>query len=228
MSVTSPRPPRGRHHGRADDHRRPHRRRIRPPNLPAMWTSATGPLSSRTARHPKGFFRLKEGTGLQHCIARGFAFAEFADLVMGDLASRPQRCARLRRMRPKEVSRQDDGLQLLALAQSRSRHGGVLRTPAAGVRFGSAGLLGNAPSARGRHGLFRRGDRRGLRRRCFDDCVGAPTETAQFKKPAAEVAEYFWRLPGYEDRSPLPGRDFFWGSPKTVRAGGVSRPPSQR
>ena len=70
---------------------------------------------------PEGFFRPKEGTGLQHCIARGFAFAEFADLVMGDLASRPQRCARLRRRRPKEVSRQDDGLQLLALAQSRSR-----------------------------------------------------------------------------------------------------------
>jgi hypothetical protein len=118
------------------------------PNPPASFTSDVDerdrPFIEPNGQTPEGFFRLKEGTGLQHCIARGFAFAEFADLVMGDLASRPQRCACLRRMRPKEVSRQDDGLQSLALAQSRSRHGGVRRTPAAGVRFGSAGLLGNA------------------------------------------------------------------------------------
>ena len=30
---------------------------------------------------PEGFFRLKEGTGLDHCIARGLAFAPHADLL---------------------------------------------------------------------------------------------------------------------------------------------------
>jgi isocitrate lyase len=32
-------------------------------------------------RTPEGFFRLKEGTGLDHCIARGLAFAGHADLL---------------------------------------------------------------------------------------------------------------------------------------------------
>jgi isocitrate lyase len=32
-------------------------------------------------RTPEGFFRLKDGTGLQHCIARGLAFARYADLL---------------------------------------------------------------------------------------------------------------------------------------------------
>ncbi len=32
-------------------------------------------------RTPEGFFRLKEGTGLQHCIARGLAYAPYADLL---------------------------------------------------------------------------------------------------------------------------------------------------
>jgi isocitrate lyase len=32
-------------------------------------------------RTAEGFFRLKEGTGLDHCIARGLAFAEHADLL---------------------------------------------------------------------------------------------------------------------------------------------------
>src|SRR5687768_13660642 len=32
-------------------------------------------------RTPEGFFRLREGTGLDHCIARGLAFAEHADLL---------------------------------------------------------------------------------------------------------------------------------------------------
>ena len=32
-------------------------------------------------RTAEGFFRLKEGTGLQHCIRRGIAFAEHADLL---------------------------------------------------------------------------------------------------------------------------------------------------
>jgi len=32
-------------------------------------------------RTAEGFFRLKEGTGLDHCIARGLAFAPYADLI---------------------------------------------------------------------------------------------------------------------------------------------------
>ncbi|MCL6730888.1 isocitrate lyase [Sphingomonas hankyongi] len=32
-------------------------------------------------RTPEGFFRLADGTGLDHCIARGLAFAEHADLI---------------------------------------------------------------------------------------------------------------------------------------------------
>jgi isocitrate lyase len=32
-------------------------------------------------RTPEGFFRLKEGTGVDHCIKRGLAFAEHADLL---------------------------------------------------------------------------------------------------------------------------------------------------
>ena len=32
-------------------------------------------------RTPEGFFRLKDGTGLDHCISRGLAFAPHADLL---------------------------------------------------------------------------------------------------------------------------------------------------
>jgi isocitrate lyase len=32
-------------------------------------------------RTPEGFFRLRDGTGIDHCIKRGIAFAEHADLV---------------------------------------------------------------------------------------------------------------------------------------------------
>ena len=32
-------------------------------------------------RTPEGFFRLKDGTGVDHCIKRGIAFAEHADLI---------------------------------------------------------------------------------------------------------------------------------------------------
>ncbi|GAB4527511.1 MAG: isocitrate lyase [Amphiplicatus sp.] len=32
-------------------------------------------------RTPEGFYRLKEGTGLEHCIARGLAYARHADLL---------------------------------------------------------------------------------------------------------------------------------------------------
>jgi isocitrate lyase len=39
-------------------------------------------------RTPEGFFRLEEGTGLDHCIARGLAFAPHADLIWWE-TSRP-------------------------------------------------------------------------------------------------------------------------------------------
>ena len=32
-------------------------------------------------RTPEGFFRLKAGTGLDHCIARGLAYAKYADVL---------------------------------------------------------------------------------------------------------------------------------------------------
>ena len=35
----------------------------------------------REDRTPEGFFRLKKGTGLDHCIARGLAYAKYADVL---------------------------------------------------------------------------------------------------------------------------------------------------
>jgi len=39
------------------------------------------PFIEPDSRTPEGFYRLKEGTGLDHCIARGLAYAEYADLL---------------------------------------------------------------------------------------------------------------------------------------------------
>lgn len=39
------------------------------------------PFIESGERTPEGFFRLKEGTGLDHCIARGLAYAKYADLL---------------------------------------------------------------------------------------------------------------------------------------------------
>jgi isocitrate lyase len=39
------------------------------------------PFIDRENRTTEGFFRLKAGTGLDHCIARGLAYAEIADLL---------------------------------------------------------------------------------------------------------------------------------------------------
>jgi len=39
------------------------------------------PFIDRDNRTPEGFFRLKPGTGLQHCVARGLSYAEHADLI---------------------------------------------------------------------------------------------------------------------------------------------------
>ena len=49
-------------------------------------------------RTAEGFYRLKEGTGLDHCIARGPRLRALRRrAVVGDLAPRPRRGARLRR-----------------------------------------------------------------------------------------------------------------------------------
>ncbi|MBX3477880.1 MAG: isocitrate lyase [Brevundimonas sp.] len=39
------------------------------------------PFIDRDSRTPEGFFRLKPGSGLDHCIARGLAYAKHADLL---------------------------------------------------------------------------------------------------------------------------------------------------
>ncbi len=39
------------------------------------------PFIDRDNRTPEGFFRLKEDTGLDHCIARGLSYAKYADLL---------------------------------------------------------------------------------------------------------------------------------------------------
>lgn len=39
------------------------------------------PFIERDNRTVEGFFRLKPGTGLDHCIARGLAYAKYADLL---------------------------------------------------------------------------------------------------------------------------------------------------
>jgi len=39
------------------------------------------PFIEEGSRTPEGFFRLKEGTGLEHCIARGLAYAPHADVL---------------------------------------------------------------------------------------------------------------------------------------------------
>jgi isocitrate lyase len=39
------------------------------------------PFIEEDSRTPEGFYRLKDGTGLDHCISRGLAFANIADLI---------------------------------------------------------------------------------------------------------------------------------------------------
>ena len=39
------------------------------------------PFIEADSRTPEGFYRLKEGTGLEHCIARGLAYAKYADVL---------------------------------------------------------------------------------------------------------------------------------------------------
>jgi hypothetical protein len=59
--------------------RRAHRRRER--QADHLRRRRARPRVPHRRAHPEGFFRLKDGTGLDHCIARGLAFAPHADLL---------------------------------------------------------------------------------------------------------------------------------------------------
>lgn len=61
-------------------------------------------------RTAEGFFRLKPGTGVDHCIKRGLAFAPCRPVVVGDLEAQPGGRAPLRRSDPARASEQDAGL----------------------------------------------------------------------------------------------------------------------
>ena len=39
------------------------------------------PFIEKDSRTPEGFYRLKDGTGLAHCIARGLSYAKYADAL---------------------------------------------------------------------------------------------------------------------------------------------------
>ena len=69
-------------------------------------------------RTPEGFYRLKPGTGLAHCIKRGLAFARYADLLWWETSTPNLDEARefaeaVHRRFPGQAA----GLQLLALVQ---------------------------------------------------------------------------------------------------------------
>ena len=62
-------------------------------------------------RTPEGFFRLKDGTGLDHCIARGLAYRRARrPVVVGNQPPRPRRRAQIRRGGPRAISGQAAGL----------------------------------------------------------------------------------------------------------------------
>ena len=82
-------------------------------------------------RTPEGFFRLKDGTGLDHCIARGLAFARARrPAVVRDQPPEPRRGADLRRSDPRPISGQAARLQLLAQLQLEGQARRARRSPA--------------------------------------------------------------------------------------------------
>ena len=165
------------------------------------------PFIEPDSRTPEGFYRLKEGTGLDHCIARGLAFASCADLLWWETshpnleearifaeavhARHPGKllaynCSPSFNWRAKldastiahfqrELGAMGYKFQFVTLAGfhalnlshvrsrvrlPRPRHGGLFRAAAGGIRRRAARLHGDAPPARGRDRLFRRGLRR--------------------------------------------------------------------
>ena len=74
-------------------------------------------------RTAEGFFRLKPGTGLAHCIKRGIAFAKYADLLWWETSTPNLKEAKeFAEAVQQGLSRQDAGLQLLAVVQLGSEH----------------------------------------------------------------------------------------------------------
>ena len=62
-------------------------------------------------RTAEGFYRLKPGTGLAHCIKRGIAFAKYADLIWWETVdAEPGRSAEVRRGHAQGLPEQDAGL----------------------------------------------------------------------------------------------------------------------
>ena len=83
-------------------------------------------------RTAEGFYRLKPGTGLAHCIKRGLAFARYADLLWWETSTpEPRRCARVRRGDAPRVPRQDCSP---TIARRRST-GGPISTQATIAKF---------------------------------------------------------------------------------------------
>ncbi len=74
------RPPRGRRDGRAHAHRGPHRRRVGAAHHLGRGR-ARPPLHRPREPHARGLLPAQGRDGLDHCIARGLAYAEVADLL---------------------------------------------------------------------------------------------------------------------------------------------------
>ena len=108
-------------------------------------------------RTAEGFFRLKPGTGLAHCIKRGIAFANYADLLWWETSTpNLDEAQRIRRGRAQGLSGQDAGLQLLAVVQlgSQYRQGDHRQVPARDRRDGLQVPVrdaGGLPLAQPRH-----------------------------------------------------------------------------
>ena len=101
--------------GRADRARRAHRRRRRHAAHERR-RRARPPVPHRRA-HAGGLLP-HHAAGIEPAIARGLAYAPYADLrLVRDLDARPRRGPTLRRGRPRAVPGQDAGLQLLAVVQ---------------------------------------------------------------------------------------------------------------
>ncbi len=167
-------------------------------------------------RTPEGFYRLKPGTGLAHCIKRGIAFAKYADLIWWEtstpnLDEARQFAEAMHKVYPnkmlayncspsfnweanidkatiakfqREIGAMGYKFQFVTLAGFHSLnhgmfelargyrdrgHGGLLPPAAGRVRLREVRLLGDAPSARGRHRLFRPGLDHHHRRPVVDD-----------------------------------------------------------
>ena len=140
--------------GRADAAHRAHRRQQRQAAHLATSTSATG-RSSPASAPPRASSGCKGGLGL--AIARGLAYAPYADLIWCETSDAGSGGgAALRRGHPRQVPRQAAGLQLLAVVQleEEPRRATIATLPA---RAGRDGLQvpvrdpGRLPRAQPRH-----------------------------------------------------------------------------